>query len=182
MAGFQLASPFSRQLVVDMLMRNARKDDTSSISELSVLIRNRSYQETEKSFYLRELFEGELQLYSPEVLGKYIGSPDKFAKVADDGGKIIGLAIGKLDHDTGVTDLGWIGVAPEYRHRGTARSLIDAVCSDAKKSGCHKLIAYTMARLDSACAMYERCGFTREAEMTRHWLKIDFVMYSRWLD
>jgi RimJ/RimL family protein N-acetyltransferase len=60
--------------------------------------------------------------------------------------------------------------------------LIDAVCIDAKKAGCHKLIAFTMARLDSACAMYERCGFVREAMMSRHWIKIDFVMYSRWLD
>jgi ribosomal protein S18 acetylase RimI-like enzyme len=165
-----------------MLMRDARRDDTASISELSILIRKKSYQEMEGSFYPRELFEGELLLYSPEVLGKYIGLPDKFAEVAEDGGRIVGLAIGKLDLDTGVADLGWIGVAPENRHRGIARSLIDAVCSNAKKAGCHKLIAFTMTRLDSACAMYERCGFVREAEMRRHWIKIDFVMYSRWLD
>jgi ribosomal protein S18 acetylase RimI-like enzyme len=165
-----------------MLIRDARRDDTTSISELSILIRKKSYQEMEKLFYPREAFEGELLLYSPEVLGKYVGSRDKFAKVAEDGGRIVGLAIGKLDRDTGVADLGWIGVAPENRHRGVAKALIDAACSDAKKAGCHKLIAYTMARLDSACAMYERCGFVREAEMKRHWMKIDFVMYSRWLE
>lgn len=60
--------------------------------------------------------------------------------------------------------------------------MIDAVCSDAKKAGCHKLIEFAMARLDSAYAMYERCGCVREAMMKRHWIKIDFVMYSKWLE
>jgi ribosomal protein S18 acetylase RimI-like enzyme/DNA gyrase inhibitor GyrI len=180
--GFQAAKSIPRQAAVDMLIRDARRDDTANISELSVLIRKKSYQEMEGSFYPREAFEGELLLYSPEVLGKYIGSPDRFAKVAEDGGRMVGLAIGKLDRDTGVADLGWIGVALENRHRGIARALMDGVCADARRAGCHKLIAFTMARLDSACAMYERCGFVREAMMKRHWIKIDFVMYSKWLE
>jgi ribosomal protein S18 acetylase RimI-like enzyme len=169
-------------MAVEMPTRDAGKDDIASISELSVLIRKKSYQEIERSFYPREMFEGELLLYSPEVLGKYVESPDKFAKVAEDGGRIVGLAIGKLDLEMGAADLGWIGVSPEHRHHGVARALIDQSCTDAKKAGCHKLIAYTMTRLDPACAMYERCGFVREAEMRRHWMRMDFVMYSRWLE
>lgn len=165
-----------------MLVRDAEKGDLADMAGLSKMIREKSYEEIESSFYPRAIFANELLLYSQEILGKYIGTRDKFGMIAEEGGKIIGLAIGKLDLDTGVADLGWIGVAPDHRHRGIARALIEGACKKAKGAGCHKLIAYTMARLDSACAMYDRFGFIREAEMRRHWMKIDFVMYSRWLE
>ncbi len=162
-----------------MKIRDMTDADLDECSDLSVKVREDSWDKVEHGFYPRELFDQEVALYSSAVLGNYIGRRDRFALVVEDRGRVIGLAIGKCESDTGVADLGWIGVSPARQRKGVAGKLIEAACAKSAEADCHKIIAYTFPGLDGATRMYGRYGFAKEADMKRHWLKLDFVMFSR---
>lgn len=156
-------------------------DDLSACSSLSKATRTDSWNSLEKVFYPKEMFEQELLLYSPESLAKFVDSADRFSFVAVDGREICGCAIGKIDADTGVADIGWIFVSSRSRGRGIAGKLIEAASARASELGCHKIVAFTMRDLPDANAMYRRYGFKMEGDFRKHWMKIDFVQYGKQL-
>lgn len=162
-------------------IRPMAEADRVRCSSLSKATRTNSWESVEKSFYPREKFEEELLLYSPESLAKYMNSPSMFSFVAIDGEEVCGCALGKIDTDTGIADIGWIFVADKRRGRGIAGKLIEAASNKASDSGCHKIIAFTMKDLPDANAMYRRYGFEMEGDLRRHWMKIDFVQYGKLL-
>jgi RimJ/RimL family protein N-acetyltransferase len=163
-------------------IREMTDGDLNSVSELSIRVRKDSWSRFESGFYPKELLEQELALYMPDTLSSYLGRGDRFAFVALEKERIIGTVLGKCESAMGVADLGWIGVDPQKQRMGVAGGLIAAACRKSKDAACHKIIAYTFALLEGANRMYRRYGFAKESEMKRHWLKLDFVMYSRWLD
>ncbi|MCU0859017.1 MAG: GNAT family N-acetyltransferase [Thermoplasmata archaeon] len=165
-----------------MKVRDMTSADLDECQELSARIRKDSWGKGENEYYPKDLFEQELAMYTPAVLDSYTGRIDRFAKVATDGRKLVGLVIGKCERDTGVADIGWIGVAPEKQGKGIAGQLLAAALDHSRKAGCHKAIAYTFARLDGANRMYARYGFAKEADMPDHWMRIHFVMYARSLE
>ncbi len=162
-------------------IRPMTAEDAPSCSSLSVTTRTDSWESLEKSFYPREKFDEELLAYSPESLRTFVDSPGRFSFVAVHEDRLCGCAIGKLDSDTGIGDIGWLCVAKDMRGQGIAGRLIEAASEKALDSGCHKMIAFTMKSLPQANRMYKRYGFDMEGDFTRHWMKIDFVQYGKQL-
>lgn len=158
-----------------------KEGDLDRCSSLSKTARTDSWESVEKLFYPKEKFEEELVLYSPEYLAKSIGSDNMFSFVAVDDDDLCGCALGKMDADTGIADIGWIFVVASKRGKGVAGKLIEAASKRASDSGCHKIIAFTMKGLPEANAMYRRYGFEMEGDFRRHWMKIDFVQYGKQL-
>jgi len=165
-----------------MMIRDMTTGDLDECQALSVMVRTDSWEKGEKEYYPRELFQQELALYTPAVMDSYIARRDRFAKVATEDGSIKGLVIGKCEQETGVADIGWIGVAPEAQGKGLAGMLLASVFHQCRDVGCHKVVAYTFARLEGANRMYAKYGFTREADMPDHWMRLHFVMYARGLE
>lgn len=162
-----------------MKVRDMTAKDLDECQALSQKVRTDSWEKSEKGFYPRELFEQELALYTSAVLDSYVGRLGRFAKVATDGRRVVGVAIGKCERETGVADLGWIGVSPGMQVRGIAGNLLGSVIEHCRSAGCHKIIAYTFADLKGANRMYSKYGFVKEADMPEHWMRIHFVMYAR---
>lgn len=63
-------------------------------------------------------------------------------------------------------------VAPEVRRRGVATALLERILADAEAAGCNKvqLLAHKRHAFDGAHALYEKVGFTPEAEGFRRYL------------
>lgn len=162
-------------------IRPMKEDDLDRCSSLSKAARTESWESVEKSFYPKDRFEEELMLYSPKSLAKSIDSDNMFSFVAVDGDELCGCALGKMDSDMGIADIGWIFVVSSRRGRGIAGKLIETVSRKASDSGCHKIIAFTMKDLPEANAMYRRYGFEMEGNFRRHWMKVDFVQYAKQL-
>ena len=60
-----------------------------------------------------------------------------------------------------------LGVAPEARRRGMGRALMEATMAEARGRGKRVLRLNTGDRMQSAIAMYEAMGFTREPDLVR---------------
>lgn len=165
-----------------MMIRDMTTGDLDECQALSVKIRTDSWEKCEREYYPRNLLEQELALYTPAVMDSYIGHKGCFAKVATEGAAISGLAIGKCEQGMGVADIGWIGVAPEAQGKGLAGKLLASVFEHCRDAGCHKVVAYTFARLEGANRMYAKYGFLKEGDMPDHWMRLHFVMYARGLE
>src|SRR3989338_10469323 len=97
--------------------------------------------------------------------------------VAEESGKIIGIVTwlihGLPKHQLGELDR--IAVLPEYRGKGVARELFDALIRDAKsfykknKSKLRKLYLLTHADNIRAHKFYEKLGFKHETTLKQHY-------------
>ncbi len=108
--------------------------------------------------------------------------------VVEDNGKIVGLATwlthGLAKHQ--LCELDRIAVLPEYRGKGAARELFEALIKDAKdfykrnKSKLRKMYILTHADNIRAHKFYEKLGFVHETTLKEHYYKgIDEWVYSR---
>ncbi|HEX5535281.1 MAG TPA: GNAT family N-acetyltransferase [Actinomycetales bacterium] len=91
-------------------------------------------------------------------------APDEFAPphggflvVTVDGG-MAGCA-GLRRHDDEAAELKRMYVRPEYRRRGVARWLLEAVEDRARELGYRRLLLETGAAQPEAIALYEACGY-----------------------
>src|SRR3989338_7722043 len=111
--------------------------------------------------------------------------------VAEENGKIIGIVAwlmhGLPKHQ--LCELDRIAVLPEYRGKGVARNLFDALVKDAKshykknKSKLRKLYLLTHAANTRAHKFYEKLGFKHETTLKQHYYsdKDEFI-YSLFFD
>ena len=108
--------------------------------------------------------------------------------VAEENGKIIGIATwlmhGLPKHQ--LAELDRIAVLPEYRGKGMAKPLFEALLKDAKlfyrekKSSLRKM--YILTHYDNVRAhrFYEKLGFSHETTLKEHYYKDkDEYVYSR---
>ena len=107
--------------------------------------------------------------------------------VAEQDGKVIGIVTwamhGLPKHQ--LCELDRIAVLPEYRGKGVARELLNALVKDAKayykkkKSKLRKLYILTHADNVGAQKFYEKLGFRRETTLKEHYYKNkDEFVYS----
>ena len=164
-----------------MIIREMKKEDIESSINLSIEVRVKTWEKYEKEVYPRNLLDEELQLYSYDTFLRFIGDENRYGFVAEDNGKIVGLAIGRFDQG-GISDLSWICTALEEQGKGIGKKLINKVADYSKEKGCHKLFAYTTPDLLPAVKLYLSSGFVQEAYLRKHWHKVDFLIMSKWLE
>ncbi len=163
-----------------MIIREMKKEDIEASIKLSREVREKTWEKYEKEVYSRELLEEELRLYSYDTFLKFIGDENRYGFVTEENGKIVGLAIGRLDQG-GLSDLSWICTSSEEQGKGIGKKLIDKVAEYSREKGCHKLFAYTTPHLFSTVSFYLSSGFVPEAYLRKHWHKLDFLVISKWL-
>jgi ribosomal protein S18 acetylase RimI-like enzyme len=98
----------------------------------------------------------------------------------DEEGRIVGLARGRMDMGK-LSHLGFIGVVPEARRKGTGQALLASFIEESTRRGSHKISLFTAPSLKAAIALYVRTGFVQEASLSSHWYKQDFLIYSKFL-
>lgn len=79
--------------------------------------------------------------------------------VALDGDRVVGYVGSQTVIDE--TDMMNIAVHPEYRRRGIAEALIDALVNALREKGSRALSLEVRASNDPAIALYEKLGFTQ---------------------
>jgi len=96
-------------------------------------------------------------------LDDYLGSENIALVADDDGGRVVGFALAKLDHP-GIGKLSDLYVAPEARRQGAARELIRAAAMRLRDAGGAKVLTLgVQVTNEDARSAYERLGFQTEA-------------------
>ena len=152
-----------------MKLRKAKTKDAKGIANVLV-----------QSYNIKDLKEG-IDVFKNETKKshQYI--------VAEEDNKIIGIVTwvmhGLLKHQ--LCELDRIAVLPDYRGKGVARKLFDALIKDAKsfyeknKSKLRKLYLLTHAENKRAQKFYGKLGFKHEATLKQHYYKDkDEYVYS----
>ena len=144
-----------------MKIRKSRSSDAKGIANVLV-----------QSYNIKDLEEG-VEVFKNEIKKShhYI--------VAEEKGKIIGIVTwlmhGLPKHQ--VCELDRIAVMPEYRGKGVAHKLFQALIKDAKsfykknKSKLRKLYLLTHADNIRAHKFYEKLGFRHETTLKSHYYK-----------
>ena len=154
---------------MDMKIRKATPKDAEGIANVLV-----------QSYNIKDLNEG-ISVFESETkkFHHYI--------VADDNGKIAGIVTwlmhGLPKHQ--LAELDRIAVLPEYRGKGAAKELFDALVKEAKEwyksqgSKLRKLYLLTHADNERAQRFYGKLGFTHETTLKEHYYKDkDEFVYS----
>jgi ribosomal protein S18 acetylase RimI-like enzyme len=81
------------------------------------------------------------------------------AFLACDAGKIVGVASFALVEVWNAAVLVMLHVLPDYQGRGGGRSLVQAVCSEARERGLARILVATTNDDLPALSLYQRCGF-----------------------
>jgi ribosomal protein S18 acetylase RimI-like enzyme len=81
------------------------------------------------------------------------------AFLACDAGEIVGVASFALEEARGAAVLVMLHVLPDYQGRGGGRSLVDAVCNEARERGLARVLVATTNDDLPALSLYQRCGF-----------------------
>jgi ribosomal protein S18 acetylase RimI-like enzyme len=90
--------------------------------------------------------------------------PDTLHVVADDGGELVGTAIGWIAAVSSMSDepaleVANVVVAGPSRHRGVARALVLALADFARRRGARRLVVKTYSENDGAMRFWRALGF-----------------------
>ncbi|OGN99316.1 MAG: GNAT family acetyltransferase [Chloroflexi bacterium RBG_13_51_52] len=86
-------------------------------------------------------------------------NPELFL-VGVEGGKVIAAAMGGYEGHRGWVN--YLGVDPEYRHRGLGRKMMEALEEKLLEMGCPKLNLQVYADNTGAVKFYERIGYKND--------------------
>jgi len=156
-----------------MKIRKAKIIDAKGIANVLV-----------QSYNIKNLKEG-IEVFKNEI------KKNHHYIIAEENGKIIGIVTwvthGLPKHQ--LCELDRIVVLPQYRGKGVARKLFDALIKDAKsfykknKSRLRKLYLLTHADNTRAHKFYEKLGFKHETTLKQHYYKDkDEYVYSIFFD
>jgi ribosomal protein S18 acetylase RimI-like enzyme len=81
------------------------------------------------------------------------------AFLACDAGEIMGVASFAIEEAWNAAVLVMLHVLPDHQGRGGGRSLVDAVCNDARERGLARVLVATTNDDLPALSLYQRCGF-----------------------
>jgi GNAT superfamily N-acetyltransferase len=96
-------------------------------------------------------------------LDDYLGDENIALVAENDGGRVVGFALAKMDHP-GIGKLSDLYVAPEARRQGAARELIRAAAMRLRDAGDAKVLTLgVQVTNEDARSAYERLGFQTEA-------------------
>jgi len=168
-----------------VIVRKMKIEDVEASVKVMVETMEDTWNSYERDYYPRKALEFDKSLQTPENYTKEIQEPNNFLFVAEENGKIIGIAKGTIlrDHEKvgGLARLGSIFVHPSYQGRGTGRALLNHVIEYCKQQKCHKITLYTLPVLIPALNLYFKLGFVPEAYLRKEWWSIDFIKMSKWL-
>jgi ribosomal protein S18 acetylase RimI-like enzyme len=95
-------------------------------------------------------------------LDEYLSDQNVALVAEDDGGRVLGFALAKMDHP-GIGHLSDIYVAPEARRQGAARELIREAAMRLRGQGASVLTLGVQVTNQDAQTAYERLGFQTES-------------------
>ncbi len=112
---------------------------------------------------------------------EYYGEPIEWVKKefvfkATEGKEIVGTV--KCKFTAGVIYIGTLIVAKDRRKQGIGRKLMSKVEDYGKEHGAHKIYLFTMEEWE-ASRFYKSLGFEKIGDLPNHYLKRDFVIYSK---
>ena len=162
-------------------VREIKLEDIEEASLLSERTMVDSWERHEKDYYPRRALEHDISSYSSEYYKSQLEDPSSFGFVAEENGKLVGIASGRILGIPGLARLGWIGVHPEHQRSGVGKALMKKVLEHCTKKGCHKVTLYTLPVLIPAINLYLRFGFVPEAYLREEWWAVDFIKMSLWL-
>ena len=105
--------------------------------------------------------------------------PDFFIFKAEKNEEIVGVIGGH--HIAGVIFIERILVSKSERGKGIGKLLIEKTEEHAKKEGAHKIYLYT-GKAWEANEFYIKQGYTKTGELPKHFMKKDFIIYSKNLE
>ncbi|OGJ15771.1 MAG: hypothetical protein A2632_02340 [Candidatus Pacebacteria bacterium RIFCSPHIGHO2_01_FULL_46_16] len=127
----------------------------------------------------------EIQVWKPEDVvhyGREVSwqewKPDFFIFKAEGDGKIVGVIGGH--HIAGVIFIERIVVSPIVRGKGIGRQLVERAERYARSIGAHKIYLNTGKTWESN-NFYKSLGYEKTADLPKHYHKVDFVIYSKFL-
>jgi len=83
-------------------------------------------------------------------------------------------------YEGGVVYIKNLIVAKEKRHQGIGRKLVEKVEKEGKRLGGHKIFLWTGKKWDTH-NFYRKLGYKKTADLPKHYLKQDFVIYSKFI-
>jgi ribosomal protein S18 acetylase RimI-like enzyme len=136
----------------------------------------------EKGFYPKKALEFDISQLSSQNIAKMIERTHNFLFIAEEKGRIVGVAMGEIlhghDNTGGLARLSWICVYPSKQHNGVGTALLNHVLEHCRKQKYHKITLYTLQVLSSALNLYFKTGFVPEAFLRKEWWKVDFIKMS----
>jgi len=167
-----------------VIRRMALKDAEAS-AKVSVETMEDCWNRYERNYYPHKALEFDKSMHTSEKYIKGTQEPHQFLFVAEDMGRIVGVAAGDLlrgyEKEGGLARLCWICVHPSQQRRGIGEALLNHVVESCKEQKCHKITLYTLPVLLPALKLYLKVGFVPEAYLRKEWWGIDFIKMSKWL-
>src|SRR5436309_10339840 len=117
------------------------------------------------------------ELFGEPFLWVLTGEYHLGASAAD--GRLVGAA--RYTIAEGVGYLRELVVDKAHRSRGIGARLLGAFEKDCRGRGCHKLCLDVASVNVRARSFYSRHGWEQEGLMSRHWRKVDFETWIKWL-
>lgn len=105
--------------------------------------------------------------------------PDFFTFKAEDNGIVVGVVA--CHHIAGVVFVERLIVKSNHRGKGIGKSLMKKVEAYCRGIKAHKIYLYTGKNWESN-VFYASLGFELAGQLPKHFLKKDFVVYSKFLD
>jgi N-acetylglutamate synthase-like GNAT family acetyltransferase len=141
-----------------VIIRDAKQDDIGKIVELA---------NTTDAFYTSD----KVVLFWPEdILRGCIDKDDVIIKLAEDDESIVGFMIVNVNNSLKKAELENMFVLPEYRRRGVARMILDAIVANLKPE-----IENIVALTEDAVLFLENYGFEKGKQF--YWM--DLVLSDR---
>lgn len=130
----------------------------------------------------KEIAKFNKKMWRDEDIEHY-GRPVRWVKKdlifkATEQGKILGTV--KARYEVGVVYVGNLIVAKDRRGEGIGRRLLEKVEKAGKKLGAHKMFLFTMEKW-KASEFYRKSGYRKTADLPKHFLKRNFVIYSKFI-
>ncbi len=154
-------------------IREARPEDVAQTGDLFAELDR--YQAEWRVFAPRP----ELRREAEERYRAAADDPDAVHLVAELDGRLIGMAFGRVDAISSISDeraleVSNVIVVPAYRRRGVARALLRSLGAFAREHGANRLALKTYARNDEAMKFWESVGFRpRWVQMTATLQELD---------
>lgn len=163
-------------------IREMRIEDAEDAADVLRETMLHCWERYEKEYYPKQALEFDIAYNSAVLLRERFANPENFGFVAEEGSKIVATALGRVIGESGLANLGWIGVHPDYQRKGIGKALLQHVIEYCMAKRCHKIILYTLPVLVPAINLYLKCSFVPEAYMRKEWWKVDFIKMSLWLE
>lgn len=132
-------------------------------------------QKKVEDFSREEWREQDIEYFGKDFIWKY----EVYTLTAKEKTQILGLVKFIINEDVVFVDS--LIVGKKFRGQGIGKLLMQKMEDFVKAKNCHKIHLYTGKGWKTE-DFYKSIGFQKTAELPRHFLKKDFVEYTKFLD